>query len=251
MCGSSWTRRATGHDRSERDHGGENVFGEAAFEDWAWRIPFLVSAVLVVVSYIIRRRLEESPLFEKLKASGATSTSPIRDAFGGSRWKLMLILLFGVVSGHAVTWYTGQFYALFFLQTVLHVPLEDAYAAVTIALVLGTPCFVLFGALSDRIGRKPIIMLAFVLAATTLIPVYHLMARVATTALVARTGNPYAGLWYPVAVTVMAFVVGAMLFRDGRPNQTGAPHVTGGPAVLAGDATAPEAVPRERGVSSR
>lgn len=255
--------------------------GEEAFADWGWRIPFLVSAVLVVISYVIRRKLEESPLFTKLKASGGTSTSPIRDAFGDSRWKLMLVLLFGVVSGHAVTWYAGQFYALFFLQTVLHVPFDAAYMAVTIALILGTPCFVLCGALSDRVGRKPIIMLAFVLVATTLYPVYHLMARAAAgvpnvpalaalifyqvvlaamctgplgallveafptsvrytgvsfvhhtgtgwfggflpliaTALVARTGNPYAGLWYPIVIAAMTFIVGVSLFRDPRARQ--------------------------------
>jgi dipeptidyl aminopeptidase/acylaminoacyl peptidase/MFS family permease len=263
--------------------------GEAAFEAWGWRIPFLVSAVLVVVSYVIRRRLEESPLFEKLRTSGTTSKAPIRDSFSGSRWKLMLILLFGVVSGHAVTWYTGQFYALFFLQTVLHLPMEAAYSAVTIALVLGTPCFVLFGALSDKVGRKPIIMLAFLLAAVTLIPVYRLMAQAAAgepnvpalaalifyqvvlaamctgplgallvdsfptsvrytgvsfvhhmgtgwfggflpliaTALVSRTGSPYAGLWYPIAVTAMAFVVGVLLFRECQLSLAGAPHTTG------------------------
>ena len=255
-----------------------HLTGEAAFAAWGWRIPFLVSAILVVISYVIRRRLEESPLFTQLKASGKTSNTPVHDAFGGSRWKLMLVLLFGVVSGHAVIWYTGQFYALFFLQTVLKVPFGAAYSAVTIALVLGTPCFVIFGALSDRIGRKPIIMLAFALATTTLYPVYHLMTWAAAgapnvpilaalifyqvvlaamctgplgallveafptsvrytgvsfvhhtgtgwfggflpliaTALVARTGNPYAGLWYPIVIAAMTFVVGMILFRDPR-----------------------------------
>ncbi len=252
--------------------------GETAFAAWGWRVPFLVSSVLVAISYYVRRKLEESPMFTDLKARGQTSASPVRDAFGDSRWKRMLGLLFGVLSGHAVIWYTGQFYALFFLQTVLKVPFGAAYTAVTIALVFGTPCFVLFGALSDRVGRKPIIMLAFALAATTLYPVYHLMASAAAgapnipvlvelifyqivlaamctgplgallvesfptsvrytgvsfvhhtgtgwfggflpliaTALVVRTGNPYAGLWYPIAVTALTFVVGVVLVRDRR-----------------------------------
>lgn len=252
--------------------------GEVAFAAWGWRVPFLVSSILVGISYYVRLKLEESPMFTDLKARGETSASPVRDAFGSSRWKLMLALLFGVVSGHAVTWYTGQFYALFFLQTVLKVPFGAAYMAVTIALVLGTPCFVLFGALSDRVGRKPIIMLAFALATTTLYPVYHLMTRAAAgvpnvpvlsalifyqvvlaamctgplgallveafptsvrytgvsfvhhtgtgwfggflpliaTALVARTGNPYAGLWYPIAVTAVTLVVGLTLVREPR-----------------------------------
>jgi MFS family permease len=257
------------------------LIGEAAFADWGWRVPFLVSSVLVVISYVVRRKLEESPVFSELKSRGETSAAPIRDAFGHSRWKLMLILLFGVVSGHAVTWYAGQFYALFFLQTVLKVPFGAAYASVTIALVLGTPCFVLFGALSDRLGRKPIIMCSFALATTTLYPVYHLMARAAAgvpnipalaglifyqivlaamctgplgallveafptsvrytgvsfvhhtgtgwfggflpliaTALVARTGNPYAGLWYPIVVTAVTFVVGVLLVRGTHERQ--------------------------------
>jgi MFS family permease len=252
------------------------LIGESAFAAWGWRVPFLISSILVAISYYVRRKLEESPMFIDLKSRGETSTSPIRDAFGSSRWKLMLTLLFGVIAGHAVTWYTGQFYALFFLQTVLKVPFGAAYTAVTIALVFGTPCFVIFGALSDRIGRKPLIMLAFALAATTLYPVYHLMARAATgvpnipalsalifyqvvlaamctgplgallveafptkvrytgvsfvhhagtgwfggflpliaTALVARTGNPYAGLWYPIAITAVTFVVGIALLRE-------------------------------------
>lgn len=254
------------------------IIGEEAFASWGWRIPFLFSSVLVLISYYMRRRLEESPMFAAIKSRGETSHAPVRETFAGSRWKLILTLLFGVVSGHAVTWYAGQFYALFFLQTVLKVPFGTAYLAVTIALVLGTPCFILFGALSDRVGRKPIIMLAFALATTTLYPVYHLMTIAATgipnvlalsalifyqivlaamctgplgallveafptnvrytgvsfvhhtgtgwfggflpliaTALVARTGNPYAGLWYPIVVTGITFVVGMSLLTVPR-----------------------------------
>jgi len=255
--------------------------GEAAFAAWGWRIPFLVSAILVAISYYVRRRLEESPLFTELKARGGTSDAPVRDTFGGSRWRFIATLLFGVLAGHAVIWYTGQFYALFFLQTVLHVPFGAAYAAVTIALVLGTPCFVFFGWLSDRTGRKPVIFTAFVLGALTIYPVYHMMSAAArsgagsgtpnvpvlaalifyqvvlaamctgplgaflveafptrtrytgvsfvhhtgtgwfggflplvATALVARTGNPYAGLWYPIAVSAIVFCIGMLFVRE-------------------------------------
>lgn len=255
--------------------------GETAFSAWGWRVPFLVSAILVAISYYVRRRLEESPLFTELKARGATSDSPVRDTFGGSRWRFIVTLLFGVLAGHAVIWYTGQFYALFFLQTVLHVPFGAAYAAVTIALILGTPCFIFFGWLSDRTGRKPVIFTAFALAALTIYPVYHMMSAAAhsgagsgtpnvpalaalifyqvvlaamctgplgallveafptqvrytgvsfvhhtgtgwfggflplvATALVERTGNPYAGLWYPIAVAAIVFCIGMVLVRD-------------------------------------
>ncbi len=153
--------------------------GETAFAAWGWRIPFLVSAILVAISYYMRRKLEESPAFAEIKARGQTSEAPVRDTFGGSRWKFVLTLLFGVLAGHAVVWYSGQFYALFFMQTVLKLPFSVSYTAVTVALVLGTPCFVFFGWLSDRVGRKPIILTAFALAALTLYPVYHLMARAA------------------------------------------------------------------------
>jgi MFS family permease len=253
--------------------------GETAFASWGWRVPFLLSSVLVAMSYYVRLKLEESPLFAQLRAQGATSEAPVRDTFGGSRWRYILTLLFGVLAGHAVVWYTGQFYALFFLQTVLHVPFEVAYTAVTIALVLGAPMFVFFGWLSDRTGRRPVIFAGIGLAAISIYPVYHWMTAAATpvphtgaltflvwyqvvlaamctgplgallveafptrvrytsvsfvhhtgtgwfggflpliaTYLVDRTGNPYAGLWYPIAVTAIVFVVGTALVREPSP----------------------------------
>jgi len=123
--------------------------GEEAFKQWGWRIPFLLSIVLVAMSYYIRVRLRESPLFTVLKDRKETSAAPIRDSFGTwPKWKIFLLVLFGATAGQAVVWYTGQFYALFFLQTVLKVPLGTAYVIVAIALLLGAPLFVFFGSLS-------------------------------------------------------------------------------------------------------
>src|SRR3954471_13451127 len=130
-----------------------------SFRQWGWRIPFLLSAVLVIVSYYIRSRMAESPLFARLKAEGKTSRAPISESYGtAERWRVFFTVLLGATAGQAVVWYTGQFYALFFMQTVLKVPVDTAYKIVAIALVLGTPFFVVFGSLSDRIGRKKIIM---------------------------------------------------------------------------------------------
>ncbi len=158
----------------------KHAMSDAAFKAWGWRIPFLLSAVLVVVSYYIRARMAESPLFLKLKAEGKTSTAPIADSYGtAERWKLFFIVLLGATAGQAVVWYTGQFYALIFLQTILKVPLDTSYKIVAYGLLLGTPFFVVFGALSDKIGRKKIIMTGCLLAALTYVPIYHAMAAAA------------------------------------------------------------------------
>ena len=150
--------------------------GEEAFKIWGWRIPFLLSIVLVAMSYYIRVRLRESPLYTLLKESNKTSVAPIRESFGTwPKWKIFLLVLFGATAGQAVVWYTGQFYALFFLQTVLKVPLGTAYIIVAIALLLGAPLFVFFGSLSDRIGRKQIMMAGNLLAALAYYPIYHAM----------------------------------------------------------------------------
>ncbi len=150
------------------------IVGEDAFKVWGWRVPFILSLVLVGISYYIRMRLRESPLFTILKDTGKTSRAPIQESFGTwSRWKIFLVVLFGATAGQAVVWYTGQFYALLFLQTVLKVPLVTSYVVVAVALVLGAPLFVFFGSLSDRIGRKKIMMAGNLLAALLYVPIYH------------------------------------------------------------------------------
>jgi MFS family permease len=152
------------------------IVGEDAFKLWGWRVPFILSLVLVGISYYIRMRLRESPLFTILKDTGKTSRAPIQESFGTwSRWKIFLVVLFGATAGQAVVWYTGQFYALLFLQTVLKVPLVTSYVCVAVALVLGAPLFVFFGSLSDRIGRKKIMMAGNLLAALLYVPIYHAM----------------------------------------------------------------------------
>jgi MFS family permease len=147
--------------------------GEAAFKTWGWRIPFLASALLLAVSLYIRLKLKESPLFSKLKDAGKTSKAPIKDSLGSRRnWKLILLALFGATAGQAVVWYTGQFYALFFLQTALKVDYVTSYIIIAIALAIGTPFFIVFGKLSDKIGRKKIMMVGCLLAAITYVPIY-------------------------------------------------------------------------------
>jgi len=250
--------------------------GEEAFKAWGWRIPFVISLLLVAISYYIRMRLRESPLFTILKETGKTSQAPIQESFGTwARWKVFLVVLFGATAGQAVVWYTGQFYALLFLQTVLKVPLVTSYVIVAIALILGAPLFIFFGSLSDRIGRKKIMMAGNLLAALSYIPIYHAMklysspvnavaltalvfvqvvfvtmvygpiaaflveafpARIRytsmslpyhfgngwfggflpiiATALVAKTGNIYAGLAFPIVVALITVVVGSIMLRD-------------------------------------
>jgi MFS family permease len=262
--------------------------GEAAFKAWGWRIPFLVSAILVIISYYIRVRMAESPLFAKLKSEGKTSTAPIRESFGNAEGlKIFFLVLLGATAGQAVVWYTGQFYALLFLQTTLKVPLEQSYLIVALGLLFGTPFFLAFGDLSDRIGRKKIIMAGCLIAALTYYPIYQGMAAAAgpidpvtktashanwpalvalifvqvlfvtmvygpiaaflvelfparirytslslpyhfgngwfggflpviATALTAKTGNIYAGLWFPIAVSAMTFIVGSLFLRETR-----------------------------------
>jgi MFS family permease len=250
--------------------------GEEAFKEWGWRIPFLLSIVLVAMSYYIRVRLRESPLFTRLKDAKMTSLAPIQESFGTwPKWKIFLLVLFGATAGQAVVWYTGQFYALFFLQTVLKVPLATAYTIVAVALLLGAPLFVVFGSLSDRIGRKKIMMAGNLLAALSYYPIYQAMKAFSdplsvpvlvalvfvqvifvtmvygpiaaflveafpakirytslslpyhfgngwfggflpliSTALVARTGNIYAGLVYPIVVALLTFVVGSLYLKE-------------------------------------
>lgn len=160
------------------------LMGKEAFAAWGWRIPFLVSVVLLGVSVWIRLKMNESPAFQKMKAEGKGSKAPLTEAFG--QWKnakIALIALFGATMGQAVVWYGGQFYALFFLQNVLKVELQSANIMVAVALILGTPFFVIFGGLSDKIGRKPIIMAGLLIAAVTYNPLFKAMTWTANPAL--------------------------------------------------------------------
>jgi MFS family permease len=264
--------------------------GEEAFAQWGWRIPFLLSAVLVALALYIRLKLRETPLFSRLKEAGKSSTRPLRDSLGsGKNWGLILLALIGMTAGQAVVWYTGQFYALFFLQTQMGVGFVDSYIIVGTAIVFATPFFIFFGWLSDRIGRKPIIMGGCLVAALTYFPIYNLMNAFAhpsfdadgkvvaggaapdfiplillvfvqvvyvtavygpiaaflveffpakirytslsvpyhlgngwfggfvpliATAIVAATGNIYAGLIYPIAVALMTAFVGWFFIRE-------------------------------------
>ena len=252
------------------------IVGEDAFKAWGWRVPFILSLLLLAISYYIRVRLRESPLFAALKESGRTSRAPIQESFGTwSRWKIFFAVLLGATAGQAVVWYTGQFYALLFLQTVLKVPLVTSYVCVAIALALGAPLFVFFGSLSDRIGRKKIMMVGNLLAALLYVPIYHAMKAysspvnpvmltllvfvqvvfvtmvygpiaaflveafpakirytslslpyhfgngwfggflpIIATSLVAKTGNIYAGLAFPIVVSLITFVVGSLVLDD-------------------------------------
>lgn len=166
--------------------GTRTLVGEDAFKAWGWRIPFLVSVVLLGVSLWIRMQLSESPVFLKMKGTGGTSKAPLTEAF--ARWgnlKIVIICLLGAVMGQAVVWYTGQFYALFFLERMLRVDGATTNILTAIALVLATPGFVFFGWLSDRIGRKPIILAGCLLAMLSYFPLFGALTRYANPALYA------------------------------------------------------------------
>ena len=160
------------------------IVGTEAFNEWGWRIPFLLSIVLLTISVWIRFKLNESPVFQKMKSEGTTSKAPLKESFG--RWpnaRLVLIALFGAVAGQAVVWYTGQFYALFFLEKMLKVDGFSANAMVAAALLIGTPFFIVFGWLSDKIGRKKIILTGCALAALTYFPAFNALTWAANPAL--------------------------------------------------------------------
>jgi MFS family permease len=162
------------------------ALGEEAFADWGWRVPFIVSILLLTVSLWIRMKLNESPVFRRMKEEGKGSKAPLTEAF--ARWgnaKIVLIALFGAVAGQAVVWYTGQFYALFFLEKSLRVDGATANIMIAIALAIATPAFIFFGWLSDRIGRKPIILAGCALAALTYFPLFEALSKAANPALYA------------------------------------------------------------------
>jgi MFS family permease len=157
---------------------------EAAFKSWGWRIPFLLSIILLVISVYIRLKLNESPVFLQMKAEGKGSKAPLRDSF--TNWanlKIVLVALLGAAAGQGVVWYTGQFYALFFLTGTLKISWKTAYEIIAVALVLGTGLFVFFGWLSDRIGRKKIMLAGCLLGALTYFPIYKAMTQYGNPAL--------------------------------------------------------------------
>lgn len=160
--------------------GTRTLIGEAAFADWGWRVPFIVSILLLAISVWIRLSMNESPAFAKMKAEGKTSKAPLSESFG--QWKnlkIVILALVGLTAGQAVVWYSGQFYALFFLTQALKVDGAAANIYVALSLIIGTPFFILFGSLSDKIGRKPIIMAGCLLAVVTYFPVFEMLTKAA------------------------------------------------------------------------
>ncbi|WP_175733642.1 MFS transporter [Burkholderia ambifaria] len=160
--------------------GVRTLIGEEAFGNWGWRVPFVASILLLAVSVWIRLQLNESPVFLRIKAEGKTSKAPLTEAFG--QWKnlkLVILALVGLTAGQAVVWYTGQFYALFFLTQTLKVDGASANILIAIALLIGTPFFLFFGSLSDRIGRKPIILAGCLIAALTYFPLFKALTHYA------------------------------------------------------------------------
>ncbi len=160
--------------------GVRTAVGEAAFAEWGWRVPFLLSILLLAVSVYIRLSMNESPAFQKMKAEGKTSKAPLSESFG--QWKnlkIVILALLGLTAGQAVVWYTGQFYALFFLTTIAKVDATTANLLIAASLVIGTPFFIVFGALSDKIGRKPIIMAGCLLGALTYFTVFPMLMQYA------------------------------------------------------------------------
>jgi len=170
--------------------GVRTTVGEEQFASWAWRIPFVASILLLAVSVWIRLQLDESPAFKRIKAEGKVSKAPLAEAFG--QWKnlkVVILALIGITAGQAVVWYTGQFYALFFLTQTLKVDGASANILIALALLIGTPFFLFFGALSDKIGRKPIIMAGCLIAALTYFPLFKALTHFANPALEAATAR--------------------------------------------------------------
>jgi len=188
----------------------QNAMTREAFSEWGWRIPFLISILLVAVSAYIRMSMKESPIFQHIKSAGMTSARPLKEAF--TEWvnlKRVLISLFGATAGQGVVWYTGQFYALFYLQTILKVNSTSSSYIVAISLLLAMPFFVVFGALSDRIGRKKIMMAGCLLGALMFLPIYRGMQAAAgsNVVTVASQRNPVTGA---LALTPLTDVDGTL-----------------------------------------
>jgi MFS family permease len=191
-------------------------FGEDAFANWGWRVPFLVSILLLGISIWIRLSLQESPMFQKIKSEGRISQAPISEAFG--QWKnvrIVLICLFGLVAGQAVVWYTGQFYILFFLTQTLKVDAITANLLVAVALIITAPLVVVFGKMSDAIGRKPIMLAGFLIAAIAYQPLFHALTRYVNPALdAAQTNAPVTVIADPAACAFQFNPVGTAQFTE-------------------------------------
>jgi len=155
----------------------QNIIGAEDFKEWGWRVPFALSGILVIVSYFIRRNMHESPLFSKLKAEGRLSQNPLKEAFASKEnRRLMLIAMFGAIVGQGVVWHTGQFYAQIFINKILQVDFVTTNLVIAASLVVGTPLFVVFGSLSDRVGRKVIMLGGMALAAIFYYPLFAWMS---------------------------------------------------------------------------
>src|SRR5687768_7267382 len=196
--------------------GVRTAVGEEAFADWGWRLPFLLSIVLLAVSVWIRLSLNESPVFQKMKEEGSQSKAPLTESFG--QWKnlkIVILALLGLTAGQAVVWYTGQFYALFFLTQTLKVDAFTANILIALSLVIGTPFFILFGALSDRIGRKKIILAGCLLAALTYFPIFKALTHYANPALeAAQQKAPVSVIADPSACSFQFNPVGTAQFTS-------------------------------------
>jgi MFS family permease len=201
----------------------QNSMSKEDFARYGWRIPFLISIILVIISLYIRLKMKESPIFAQLKSAGMTSTQPLKDAF--TKWsnlKLVLISLFGATAGQGVVWYTGQFYALFYMQTILKINVKTANIIVAIALLLGMPFFTVVGALSDRIGRKKLMMAGCLLAVLTYIPIYKAMQSAAgnNVTTVKSTRNKVTGAIALTAMTTDATGALVPVKEAAAPNET-------------------------------
>ena len=259
--------------------GVKRMMPDADFKAWGWRIPFLLSIILVAMSFYIRMKLAESPLYAALKSQGRTSVAPLKEAFGNwSNFKIVLLVLLGATAGQGVVWYTGQFYALSFMQSIMKIDIVKSSIIVAIAVLVGMPFFTVFGSLSDKVGRLKIMMAGNIIAAVTYIPIYKGMmastpdpknpnmvvltllvfvqviyvtmvygpiaaflieafpAKIRYTSfslpyhigngwfggtvpligsfLVAETHNKLSGLWWPIGVALMTFLVGTFVLNE-------------------------------------